>query len=107
MDVNGITNHLYNSLKDDIQKLTHAQAVEQALKEAPHCTGALQMMNNSCMLSRDREIMSQQKQVGKNDNVFMFQTEFTAYHDDPKYAKIRERAQQATGTTKSKQKRRK
>lgn len=106
MDVNGIAEHIYEELKDDdIQKLTRAQATDFALKDAPHCTGALQMMNNSCMLSRSREIAEDQKKVGRNDKVFMFQNEFTAYHDDPKFAAIREKAKQReTGTAKPRRK---
>ena len=68
--------------------------IDEAVDKASHCVGSLQMMNNSCARSRDAKILQEQKQVGKNPDVFTHPAEFAAWHDDPKVAAIRRKISQ-------------
>lgn len=44
------------------------------------CIGALQFMNNSCMMSRNKDVVALQKEVGKNENVLSFKHNFIKHH---------------------------
>ncbi len=57
--------------------------VDAATVEAGHCIGALQMMNNSFALSRNRAIADQQEEAGTNPDVFEHQGQFADWHDAP------------------------
>lgn len=55
---------------------------EEDLLKAKKCTGALQFMNNSLRIHRNREIAELQKTVGKNENVFQWKSEFINHHKE-------------------------
>ena len=100
MQVNQITDHLMDKLgkeEDGPLAMTKEQAVQQAAREASHCTGALIMMNNACMISRNTRIAAMQDQVGKSDQVFANEPEMEAYHDDEKSADIRRKIAEGAG----------
>jgi len=53
---------------------------EEDLFAAKKCTGALQFMNNSLQIHRNREVAELQKTVGRNENVFNWKREFINHH---------------------------
>ncbi len=70
---------------------THANAINDknggrsadypdAAEAANHCAGALAFMNNTCRLSRNREIAKLQDKVGERTDVFADQQQMIAHH---------------------------
>jgi hypothetical protein len=55
-------------------------ATKNDIECAPHCIGELQFMNNSLKLSRYPEFIELQKEVGKNDELFKWESEFIRHH---------------------------
>lgn len=52
----------------------------EEVKQAPACIGALQFMNNSCKLSKFKNIIELQEEAGKNDQIFKWSPEFIKHH---------------------------
>lgn len=85
MQVTDIKNHLLNELGDDGEdplSMSDDAAFEQACEEAPHCTGAILFLNNSCKRSRNPEIVKLQNAMpDKDDSVFQHLKDFLTYHN--------------------------
>jgi hypothetical protein len=62
-----------------------------AIFEAPFCVGALQFMNNSIKLSRDKDVQKLQEEAGKNDDVFHWRKDMEEHHGSGPLAGIRKK----------------
>jgi hypothetical protein len=72
---------------DDSLAPTHEQLFQQAVSEAPFCTGALIFMNQTCKRSRDPSVRKLQDEAGTNAAVFSSPVDFLTHHRSKEYAK--------------------
>jgi hypothetical protein len=91
MATNSIKEHLLNELggdEEDQLAMSDEQAFFEATQQAPHCTGALQYMNNSCKRSRDARTQALQDAVGKNPDVFRSKFGLFKHHKSKHYDEV-------------------
>lgn len=88
MQTNSIMESLEQDLdEDDVLAPTHEQLFQQAVEEAPFCTGALIFMNQTCKRSRDPEVRKLQDEAGTNPDVFSSPADFLKHHRSKEYVK--------------------
>lgn len=91
MATNSIKEHILNELggdEDDVLGMSDEQAFYEATQQAPHCTGALQYMNNSCKRSRDERTRVLQDAAGKNPDVFRSKLGLFKHHESKHYDEV-------------------